>query len=671
MQAQANVYQFEAEPQVSHPKYRDQDLYEELTDLPDDESKIKPDYYIDRPPTPEYKPLPKGRDVETQIESYEPDLFDYILEVEPVLQVLVGKSVEQARMELIEELEREELRIQKAAFEKKRNAELMVTQRMEAAYVRRKEERERRVLQHKLYQDQMKLSQQKFIARTLSKNVVKGVNYRILKDLENLGLLRNDYLLELKVHSLPWLIERIKLNCQTNQNCLDNFNHLLDEVQIPITSQHSSFYQQEQQRRKAILDERERIRIEIEERKKRKAEIKRRRALKEKREVQRGAFYNLTISKAESLNSIFQANIQEGISEVAQKGVVLHLDLFLLLAEVLDLITGDQLDQIDESIIQTIWMDILMNKCNTFNVTINSSLQSIIQEAFAKIEEDLYIFEKNSKQATIELLKNQNPFWSSYVSQQYVPNIRKIILNKLLDGFLDIYFKSVNYKEPKPKAEVKIKTEEAEQQQQQNDQPPPQQTEEQQQQQQTDQIEQQPVEDEYQKPEITQHDLDMVEARKKINLIFKQPQSQLENVTAVVNLLVPYFVEEQPEQQQDQVNQDSQQQQTAELQQQESPEPIKPVGKWDFDPKTIDIYDGEQPLIQEGERQTVDCLFQYTFQEQVIVNDERAVEFSRLQIYTYLKEKLESFLNIPEFESLQFKKLKYSNLNVPIYDFEL
>ena len=44
-------------------------------------------------------------------------------------------------MELIEELERDELRIQKAAFEKKRNAELMVTQRMEAAYVRRKEER--------------------------------------------------------------------------------------------------------------------------------------------------------------------------------------------------------------------------------------------------------------------------------------------------------------------------------------------------------------------------------------------------------------------------------------------------------------------------------------------------------------------------------------------------
>lgn len=44
-------------------------------------------------------------------------------------------------MELIEESEAEALRQQKAAFEKRRNAELMVTQRMEAAYMRRKEER--------------------------------------------------------------------------------------------------------------------------------------------------------------------------------------------------------------------------------------------------------------------------------------------------------------------------------------------------------------------------------------------------------------------------------------------------------------------------------------------------------------------------------------------------
>ncbi|CAD8098498.1 unnamed protein product [Paramecium primaurelia] len=668
MQAHTNVYEFEAEPQVSHPKYRDQDIYEELTDLPDNESQIKPDYYIDRPSTPEYKPLPKGIDRQTQIETYEPDLFDYKLEVEPVLQVLVGKSVEQARMELIEESEREELHIQKAAFEKKRNAELMVTQRMEAAYVRRREERERRLLQHKLYQDQMKLSQQKYIARVLSKLVMKGVNSRILNDLQNLGVLRNDHFLELKVNTLPWFIERIKQNCnniETSQNGLQSF---LEEIQTPIIQEHSLYYKKEQQKRQEHLDRLEKRRIEIEEKKKRKAEIKRRRAIKEKREVQRSALYNLTLSKAESSNSIFQVNIQEGIAEVGQKGVVLHQDLFLLLAEGIDLITGDQLDQIDESIIQTIWLDLLMNKCNQFNITINSAMQPIIQEALNKIDEDLYVFEKNAKQLTIEFLRSQSPFWSSYVSQQFVTNIRKAILNKLLDGFFEIYFKSVNYKESIQKSEVQIKSDDIDPQQ--NPEQSSQQTEDQQQlQQDQQQIQSQQKEETYQKPEITQHDLDMVEAKKKINIIFKQPQIQLENITAIVNLLVPYFEEEQTQDQNQQ-----QQQQTEEVQQDQSIqniEPAKPVGKWDFDPKTIDIYDGEQPLIQEGIRQTVDSLYQYQFQESVIVNDERAIEFGRIQIYNFLKEKLESFMNVPDFSSLQFHKIKYTQANVPIFDFEL
>lgn len=55
-------------------------------------------------PTPDFKPLPPGVDVATQIDDLE--LFDFQLEVEPILQVLVGKTVEQAQIELREEDER-------------------------------------------------------------------------------------------------------------------------------------------------------------------------------------------------------------------------------------------------------------------------------------------------------------------------------------------------------------------------------------------------------------------------------------------------------------------------------------------------------------------------------------------------------------------------------------
>lgn len=49
----------------------------------DDEGELIPDYYIDRPPTPEFKPLEKGKDISTQIEDWE--LYDFEIEVVPVL----------------------------------------------------------------------------------------------------------------------------------------------------------------------------------------------------------------------------------------------------------------------------------------------------------------------------------------------------------------------------------------------------------------------------------------------------------------------------------------------------------------------------------------------------------------------------------------------------------
>ena len=69
-----------------------------------DERLIEPDFYIDRPPTPEFIPNPSGLDKETQIEDHE--LFDFELEVEPILEVLVGKALEAGRIEALEEWEK-------------------------------------------------------------------------------------------------------------------------------------------------------------------------------------------------------------------------------------------------------------------------------------------------------------------------------------------------------------------------------------------------------------------------------------------------------------------------------------------------------------------------------------------------------------------------------------
>ena len=73
-----------------------------------------------------------GVDKAIQLNNVDPDLFDFNLEVEPILQVLVGKSLEQARIEVIEDYESEKLVRHKADYKQKREAMLIQTQRIEA-----------------------------------------------------------------------------------------------------------------------------------------------------------------------------------------------------------------------------------------------------------------------------------------------------------------------------------------------------------------------------------------------------------------------------------------------------------------------------------------------------------------------------------------------------------
>ena len=114
-----------------------------------DENELEPDYYIDRPPSPLFIPNPDGDNKAIQVHDKDPDLFDFELEVEPILQVLVGKALEHAQIEIIEDHERIELAKHKKMFMQIREAELMETQRMEGARKRRTEETERRNLQQR------------------------------------------------------------------------------------------------------------------------------------------------------------------------------------------------------------------------------------------------------------------------------------------------------------------------------------------------------------------------------------------------------------------------------------------------------------------------------------------------------------------------------------------
>jgi len=68
-------------------------------------------------------------------------LFDFDVEVKPVLEVVVGKTMEQALIEVMEEEELSNLREQQRQFQELRNAELAEQQRLEEQDRRRRVEK--------------------------------------------------------------------------------------------------------------------------------------------------------------------------------------------------------------------------------------------------------------------------------------------------------------------------------------------------------------------------------------------------------------------------------------------------------------------------------------------------------------------------------------------------
>ena len=68
-------------------------------------------------------------------------LFHFDIESKPILEVLVGKTVEQSLLEVMEEEELSNLRMQQCQFEELRNAELVEQQRLEEQERRHREEK--------------------------------------------------------------------------------------------------------------------------------------------------------------------------------------------------------------------------------------------------------------------------------------------------------------------------------------------------------------------------------------------------------------------------------------------------------------------------------------------------------------------------------------------------
>jgi len=187
---------------------------EELTDtVPEAEVTTQTDAFMDRPPTPLFIPMKIGVDVETQIASG--DLFDFAFEVEPILEVLVGKTLEQGLMEVMEEEELAAMRAHQEHFEQIRNAELVATQRMEASERRKMEEKDRRLAQERERTEREKTVREKIAAQTFARGYLSGLVGSVFDRLYDSGFFYDPVQKEVEMEFMPWLTDAVVAECST------------------------------------------------------------------------------------------------------------------------------------------------------------------------------------------------------------------------------------------------------------------------------------------------------------------------------------------------------------------------------------------------------------------------------------------------------------------------
>ena len=163
----------------------------------------------DLPPQAPYIPRKTGVDATTQIDP-EDNLFKFDLEVEPILEVLVGKTLEQSLLEVQEEEELSHLRARKEALYAEKAQEEARIRGMEQEEQAKWEEKERYRLAEAARVDREGILEQKVWASYMSKTLVKGdFVEKVFDNLESDGVFRDPVRRSVEEQFMPWVLQTV------------------------------------------------------------------------------------------------------------------------------------------------------------------------------------------------------------------------------------------------------------------------------------------------------------------------------------------------------------------------------------------------------------------------------------------------------------------------------
>lgn len=212
-----------------HMNIQTEEYLEEIDDRPiEKDMETQTHFFIDRPPSPLFIPSKSGEDAETQIEPGE--LFNFDLEVYPILDVLVGKTLQTAMLELMQEEELEAIRNHQRRYEAIRDAELIEVRRLEAAQLRKQQERERRLADARKRFDDRKALNDKIASRKLAVALLEKVQENVFQQLTDEGFFYDPVEREIEEQYLPGLIQDLKSSLELYHATESLLCNLYDEI---------------------------------------------------------------------------------------------------------------------------------------------------------------------------------------------------------------------------------------------------------------------------------------------------------------------------------------------------------------------------------------------------------------------------------------------------------
>lgn len=164
----------------------------ELTDkAPVYEIGCQTEYKVDRPPTPHRMPKLMGISKKTLVEDNELFLFDD--EVEPILQVLCGKTLEIARMEVLQEEELAEMHRQQVNFHNLTMNEKSEIEKMEEQEKKRLDQYETKKNLEKNRKAARKIAHEKVVCRQIAKAYTRDLRSNAYVLLKDIGFFQDEF----------------------------------------------------------------------------------------------------------------------------------------------------------------------------------------------------------------------------------------------------------------------------------------------------------------------------------------------------------------------------------------------------------------------------------------------------------------------------------------------